>query len=278
MQPQKFLLLILPSEFLYSILNIYLSCGGIRDATTVDVVHFTTLGNRIFNDGSNGSLGCKVNLDNVVLYARNCYNAVLIYGYANLGAVNLDAGLCKLHSTNLATYAQLGSCVAYNACALALTLSPAEVNGKVTHCLHTCYVTVLLPYSGKRRQNVDVSVCALQQHLGHTRAYSEVTVNLERSVAVEEVVIDTTLTLVGSVCCRVLQSILNDNVSVVAILSASPEVNLPTHRPSCCSVATMLQSINGGHKVLALGSNLVHWEQSHKVRNVAVASLTYAVG
>ena len=71
---------------------------------------------------------------------------------------------------------------------------------------------------------------ALEQQLGHTGCTTEVTVNLEWRVCIPQVVERT-----------VLQEVAEELVCVVTVLQASPLVELPTHTPTGCTIATMFE-------------------------------------
>lgn len=88
----------------------------------------------------------------------------------------------------------------------------------------------LLPYIRQGWQEMDKAHVTLHQHLGDTRCSAKVSVNLEWSVRIPEIV-----------QCTILQEVAIKLVGMVAIMQTSPLVQLPTHRPTGCTIATMLQ-------------------------------------
>ena len=77
---------------------------------------------------------------------------------------------------------------------------------------------------------MDKAHVTLHQHLGDTRCTAKVTIYLEWGVRIPEIV-----------QCTILQQIAIKLVGMVAIVQTSPLVQLPTHRPSRGTIATMLQ-------------------------------------
>ena len=77
---------------------------------------------------------------------------------------------------------------------------------------------------------MDKAHVTLHQHLGDTRCTAKVTIYLEWSVRIPEIV-----------QCSILQQIAIKLVGMVAIVQTSPLVQLPTHRPSGSTITTMFQ-------------------------------------
>lgn len=71
---------------------------------------------------------------------------------------------------------------------------------------------------------------ALEQHFCHTCRAAEVSVDLERRMAVPKVVERS-----------VFQEVAIKHVSVITVVQACPLIELPSHAPSRCTVATMFQ-------------------------------------
>ena len=90
-----------------------------------------------------------------------------------------------------------------------------------------------LPNRGESGEHYDGVRCALHEHLCNTCTSTEVTIDLERSVCVVEIVVDTASVLVCAERRSVAQSAVEYHASVVAVLSARPEVDAPAHRPTC---------------------------------------------
>ena len=120
---------------------------------------------------------------------------------------------------------------------------------------------------------------ALQEHLGNACADTEVAVDLEGRVGIVEVIVHASGILVGAVRGAVLQGILQDDVGMVAIVSASPEVDLPTHAPSRGGVAAQFQAVDGRHEIGTGGTYLTKRIERHEVTHVAMAGvLRHVVG
>ncbi len=98
-----------------------------------------------------------------------------------------------------------------------------------------------MPTAGQRRQQVDLAVLALQQHLCDAGCHAKIAVDLEGWVCVEEVGVDAA-SLHDHV--RVLaefQHVPDHSERVIAVLQASPEVDLPSHGPAGAAVAAEFQ-------------------------------------
>ena len=87
----------------------------------------------------------------------------------------------------------------------------------------------VLPSRGEGGEDVDEVVLALHQKFGDTGADAEIAIDLEGSVGIVEVVVDTTGVLVGAVGGGMAQGILDNLARVVAVLGTCPEVDLPAH-------------------------------------------------
>ena len=118
---------------------------------------------------------------------------------------------------------------------------PVLVNGKVAHGLQTVYMSLGLPCGGHGGQQLQGVGVALQEHLGYTGATTEVSVNLEGSMCVVEVVVHTAGILVQTIVGGMAQGILQDEVGMVAVQCTCPKVHLPTHAPTGSGIATQLQ-------------------------------------
>ena len=93
---------------------------------------------------------------------------------------------------------------------------------------------------------------ALHQHLGDAGGEREVAVDLERRMGVEQVRVDPAARAVARA--RVVadrpQQVLHQDVGVVAVLEACPEVDLPAERPAGAVVAADLEgALRRGEKL-----------------------------
>ena len=139
---------------------------------------------------------------------------------------------------------------------------PRHINSEVTHGFQTSDTSVL-PRTRKGRENLNNLVLTLEQHLRHTSADTEVSIDLERGVRVVEVVVDTTLVLVSAIGGGVFEGIVEDAASVVAILGACPEIYLPAHRPSGGSIAAEGEGINRRLEIIIATFHLVERIEAH---------------
>ena len=121
------------------------------------------------------------------------------------------------------------------------------------------------PRRRKRRQQSNLSLVALQQHLGDCRRAAEVAVDLKRRVRVEHV-------RVGAL--RAEQE-LQDVVRVVAVAEPRPEVDPPGGGPARCLIAADLERAFHGcrQRGRAADVDVVPGEQTEQVRHVAVVDL-----
>ena len=120
------------------------------------------------------------------------HGASLLAGYGSYAVlVDLDLGLLAVHGDGgrgdvggsaCAAHSEGCSGMAHDGHLLTLALLPAEAYGEVTHGLHASHCALRLPHGGQGGEDVDVAVCTLHEHLCNTRAYTEVTVDLEGSV------------------------------------------------------------------------------------------------
>ena len=70
---------------------------------------------------------------------------------------------------------------------------------------------------------------------------------------VEKVIVNAAFVLVCAVRCRVLKSVFDDSVRMIAVESACPQIYFPTHRPAGSFVSAQLQGVNGGLEYSLLG-------------------------
>ena len=160
--------------------------------------------------------------------------------------------------------------VAHDARLRGLTGHPRDVHGEVTHGFQAIDLSVL-PSRGKCGEDLDDVVVALEQHLRDTRAHTEVTIDLEGSVRVVKVVIDTALSFVHAVSGGVTQGVVENHASMVAVLSACPEIRLPTHRPTGGHIAAEAERAHSCIVEASIaGLHLVEGEEAHQVTHVAV--------
>ena len=103
---------------------------------------------------------------------------------------------------------------------------------------------------------------ALHEHFVHARDCTEVTINLERRMGIEQVVV--------SLARREKHA--NHSVSMVAIVHTGPEVNLPSERPAGSIVTALLQcdACTLDQVRSFFRGNLSAREKAIQVRNVAV--------
>ena len=147
---------------------------------------------------------------------------------------------------------------------------PRYVYSKVAHSFQTSD-TAVLPRTRKGRENLDNLVLTLEQHLRHTSADTEVSIDLERSVRVVEVVVDTTFILVGVVGGGVFEGIVEDATRVVTILGACPKIYLPSHGPSGSSITAKGECIDRRLEIIIATFHLVERIEAHQVAHVAVS-------
>ena len=121
------------------------------------------------------------------------------------------------------------------------------------------------PRRGKRRQQANLSLVALQQHLGDCRRAAEVAVDLKRRVRVEHVGVGA----LGA------EQELQDVVRVVAVAEPRPEVDPPRGGPAGRLIAANLErAFHGGREFgRAAHVDVVPGEQAEQVRHVPVVDL-----
>ena len=83
-----------------------------------------------------------------------------------------------------------------------------------------------------------VAVVALQQHLGNAGGTTEVAVNLEGWMGIEEVGVGAALFLLSA---HQGELVANEFQGMVAIEQPGPEAYLPSHAPARGGVATVLE-------------------------------------
>ena len=115
---------------------------------------------------------------------------------------------------------------------------------------------------------------ALQQHLGNAGGIAEITVDLERRMRIEEIVIDAAVDLTRGIGRGMAQSVVKHRMGVVAVERTRPQVDAPAERPSGGDVAAETKRIDGGFEIGAFGGYLSERIKTHKMRLVAVAVLT----
>ena len=112
---------------------------------------------------------------------------------------------------------------------LQLTVCPAQVHFEVTASQQAFYRT-FFPCIRQSWKQLDEAHVALEQQFGYTGCTTKVTVNLERWVSIPQIVE-----------CTVLQKVAEELVSMVTVLQACPLIELPTHTPTGCTIATMFE-------------------------------------
>ena len=75
---------------------------------------------------------------------------------------------------------------------------------------------------GQSGQQADIAAVALKEHFSHTCGETEIAVYLERSVRVEQVVIDAALVFLDCIACGMLEGVAHHFECVVAIKGACP--------------------------------------------------------
>ena len=119
----------------------------------------------------------------------------------------------------------------------------------------------------------------LHQHFCDTGCTAEVAIYLERWMRIEEIAIGSTFLLVQSVGEEVVirqgQLVVNQLVGMITIQKASPETNLPSHRPTCTRVATMYQRSTGSIEEFRclLRCNLITWIERIEMTHMAMIIL-----
>ena len=121
------------------------------------------------------------------------------------------------------------------------------------------------------------SIMTLQEHLSDTGCYSEVAVNLEWRMGIEEIRIGSAIRIF--LCLRIrwqqTKHIADDSESMIAIEHTCPEVRFPTQTPARSLVATMLQSGGSSMEQFRMRErrNLIGWIQSIEMRDMAMLIL-----
>ena len=125
------------------------------------------------------------------------------------------------------------------------------------------------------------SVVTLQQHLGDAGRGTEVSVDLERRVGVEEVRECAAVWILAGSVLRWQQSqhVLEDGQGMAAVEHTCPEAYLPSEAPSCGLVTTVGQGLFGcGEEfVVVVGTDLVGGKESVEMGDMPVLPLT-AIG
>ena len=120
---------------------------------------------------------------------------------------------------------------------------PLLIYLEIVHSTQSAHVACL-PQVGQGGQELQRVGVTLQKHLGHTGTGTEVAVDLEGRMGVEEIVIDSALVRLYVITGRVPQGIVQDDVGVVAVQCAGPQTHLPSHAPAGGLVATQAQRVD----------------------------------
>lgn len=99
------------------------------------------------------------------------------------------------------------------------------------------------PYRRKRGQQIDESIVALHEHLGYTGHTTEVSIDLERRMRIEEVGICATFLLLIA---HEGELVSDQLVSMIAIEHTCPQAHFPSHAPTGGRVATVDERGAGG--------------------------------
>ena len=126
-----------------------------------------------------------------------------------------------------------------------LAIVPLHVDDEAATGHESRDATFLLPIVGKSGEQLDDRILALHQHLGNACRATEIAIDLERRMSVEEVGVGAAAQL-GFVrhiaFVRQTQLVLDELVGMVAIEETSPQTDTPAHCPTCRDVATMFEA------------------------------------
>ena len=120
------------------------------------------------------------------------------------------------------------------------------------------------------------TIMALQEHFGNTGSHSEITVDLEWRMGIEEVGISPSILILWIPLVffsrQQGQHIADNLEGMVAIQHTGPEVCLPSQAPSCGLVSTLPQRIGCRMEKLRMRiwGDLIGWIQTIKMRDVAM--------
>lgn len=150
------------------------------------------------------------------------------------------------------------------------TIGPVNIYSVTANSFQALDLT-RAPCRRESRQKVDAPSVALKQHLRHTGSGAKVAVYLEGSVRIVEIIVDSAFILVYVIGGGVAQGIAQYFVGMVAVESACPVIDLPSHRPSCRGVAAEFERVNSGSKPWAVDIDLIERIEGHEMRCVAMA-------
>ena len=121
---------------------------------------------------------------------------------------------------------------------------PFHADREAAPCHQAAYASIA-PHVGEGGQQVDCSVMALQQHFGHSCGVSEVPVDLEGRVCVEQVGIGSSfgIFLLHCIARKQFEHVADDSVGMVAVQHTCPEVDFPSDAPSRGHVAALEQGV-----------------------------------
>lgn len=93
-------------------------------------------------------------------------------------------------------------------------------------------------------KEMDGTIVALKQKLGHTGSKPEVAVNLERRVGIEEIGIDATVGIFfcQGIAWQQVQHVVDNRQGMVAVEHPCPEVDFPSEAPSCGHIPALQES------------------------------------
>ena len=126
-----------------------------------------------------------------------------------------------------------------------LGVVPFLIDHKAATGTQTLYLS-LTPVIGQSGQEVNGTVMALKKHLTDTGRNTEITVNLEWRMGIEEVWISAAIRMLTcrTVVWQQVQHILDNRKGMVTIEHAGPEIGLPAKTPARSHVATLVQRIS----------------------------------
>ena len=135
------------------------------------------------------------------------------------------------------SYAQVAATFRFHGGIDDFVVFPCHAHLEAAARLQSAHVA-LFPCVGQGGKQIHETVVALQQHLGDAGGTSEVAVDLEWRVRVEEVRVGAALLLLVA---HEGQLVADELEGVVAVEQARPQAHLPSHAPSCRRVAAVYQ-------------------------------------
>ena len=111
------------------------------------------------------------------------------------------------------------------------------------------------------------TVMTLHEHLADTCSTTEVTIDLERRMGIEEVGVGAAarspFDRVGNEC----QHVLDDLIGMVTVEHTCPEVRFPTETPTCGHITTLFQGVGSCREQFGVGvrRNLIRGIESIEV-------------